>query len=311
VGTQAVSIREVGELPFFRPFLHVLSITSMVPNHSSVTDTSHSRLARPRRSAMSVPLRNAGSQQKLASDSLSGLKLRHTLEVAPRTKCGGQMLDVLGTMRTAGDVEPEDRRFDTAHGFESKHRPRSKQLNLSAQQRDANAKLPRAAAPRRRPSFGSLLGTNAFQLCIGSETALNPEFRNDLYNASTSLDVGVSLDAEMIAAGFGRSVKKGSVTSINEDNGEQCVDHAVPDVPDVSNEQAGANEKSIGLDTDDWLSLHASDLIRRIQVWSDALSTKETQLNARILLQEQRERRFRGLRQTSLSPTVETLKQER
>ena len=306
-----MSILEVGELPFFPPFLHVLSITSMVPNHSSATDTSHSRLARPRRSAMSVPLRNADSQQNLASDSLSESNLRHKLEVAPRTKCGGQVLDASGAIHPAGDVELEDRRFDTAHGFESKHRPRSKQPNTSAQQPDVNAKLPRAAAPRRRPSFGSLLGTNAFQLCIGSETALNPEFRNDLCNASTSLDVGVSLDAEMIVAGLGRSVKKGSVNSIDEDSDEECVDHAVPDLRAVSNDQSSTDAKSIGLDTDDWLSLHAFDLIRRIQVWSDALSTKETQLNARILLQEQRERRFRGLCQNSLSPTVETIKQER
>lgn len=51
---------------------------------------------------------------------------------------------------------------------------------------------------------------------------------------------------------------------------------------------------------DEWLRLHAIDLIGRLQDWSADLDSREAQLNSRTSIQEQRERSFR-LRQQDLA----------
>lgn len=49
-----------------------------------------------------------------------------------------------------------------------------------------------------------------------------------------------------------------------------------------------------------WLRLHASDLIDRIQHWSDSIDSRESSLNARSAQQDRRERQFR-LKQQDLA----------
>lgn len=43
----------------------------------------------------------------------------------------------------------------------------------------------------------------------------------------------------------------------------------------------------------DWLRLHGTDLVDRLQAWATDLDAREAQLNARSSLQDHRERRFR------------------
>lgn len=51
---------------------------------------------------------------------------------------------------------------------------------------------------------------------------------------------------------------------------------------------------------DEWLRLHATDLIDRLRAWASDLDAREAQLNSRTSIQEHRERNFR-LRQQDLS----------
>ena len=51
---------------------------------------------------------------------------------------------------------------------------------------------------------------------------------------------------------------------------------------------------------DEWLRLHATDLIDRLRAWASDLDAREAQLNSRTSIQEHRERRFR-LRQQDLA----------
>lgn len=51
---------------------------------------------------------------------------------------------------------------------------------------------------------------------------------------------------------------------------------------------------------DEWLRLHATDLIDRLQAWASDLDAREAQLNSRTSIQEHRERRFR-VRQQDLA----------
>ena len=53
------------------------------------------------------------------------------------------------------------------------------------------------------------------------------------------------------------------------------------------------NSKSGNQDPQDWLQLHADDLIDRLRGWQQELDAREAQLNAREAQQEQRERNFR------------------
>lgn len=47
----------------------------------------------------------------------------------------------------------------------------------------------------------------------------------------------------------------------------------------------------------DWLRLHASELLDRLQSWASDLDAREAQLNARLSVQDHRERRFRLIQQ--------------
>ncbi|MDB4532976.1 hypothetical protein N9248_01575, partial [bacterium] len=90
------------------------------------------------------------------------------------------------TKRRSGDIEPSDRRFDTAHC------PRPKQYSAAEQRQNGPAdQQPRKTAPRRRPSFGSLLGTNASQAQVRSEADLSKMRRLDSDQSMISPDVGV------------------------------------------------------------------------------------------------------------------------
>ena len=60
-----------------------------------------------------------------------------------------------------------------------------------------------------------------------------------------------------------------------------------------------------GVSRDEWLNLHASDLIRRLQAWSDQLDARESQLNARASMQDNRERQFRLQRQDAVADQAE------
>ncbi len=67
---------------------------------------------------------------------------------------------------------------------------------------------------------------------------------------------------------------------------------------------------------DEWLRLHATDLIDRLRAWASDLDAREAQLNSRTSIQEHRERHFR-LRQQDLATelaeqqrSIERLRQE-
>ncbi|MCP4504688.1 MAG: hypothetical protein GY822_32690 [Deltaproteobacteria bacterium] len=74
-----------------------------------------------------------------------------------------------------------------------------------------------------------------------------------------------------------------------------------------SNDGIGSQQ----VDAKDWLSLHAVDLIRRIQDWADELSARESQLTNRMSQQQQRERSFRALRETSVAQVKENARRGR
>lgn len=63
--------------------------------------------------------------------------------------------------------------------------------------------------------------------------------------------------------------------------------------------QQGESAQS-GPSQDEWLRLHATDLIDRLQTWASDLDAREAQLNSRTSIQEHRERQFR-LRQQDLA----------
>ncbi len=83
--------------------------------------------------------------------------------------------------------------------------------------------------------------------------------------------------------------------------------------------QAGCDEPDSAAEfdsADDWLRLHATDLIDRLQSWASDLDARESQLNARASLQDHRERCFRLQQQdvaTELAEqqrSIERLRQE-
>jgi septal ring factor EnvC (AmiA/AmiB activator) len=62
---------------------------------------------------------------------------------------------------------------------------------------------------------------------------------------------------------------------------------------DVTSQHAQSVPDSPANASDAWLRAQASDLIRHLQDWSEALDGREASLNARIALHERRERQFR------------------
>jgi hypothetical protein len=56
---------------------------------------------------------------------------------------------------------------------------------------------------------------------------------------------------------------------------------------------------------DEWLRLHAGELVDRLQAWASDLDSREAQLNARTSLQDHRERRFRLQQQDAATELAE------
>jgi len=86
--------------------------------------------------------------------------------------------------------------------------------------------------------------------------------------------------------------------SKDRDSGDQGSTHGsvhqiATDAPSTVNDAHAIDNKHGDSSQEDWLSLHAADLIRNIQNWADALDSREMQLDARVLRHEQLERRFR------------------
>ena len=179
----------------------------------------------------------------------------------------------MGITPRSEDGEAVEHRFDNAHGPEAKRHG--------------------AVPPKRRLSFGGLLGG------IDSRSDVGPAARREACpdqscQALSPRRLEASLDAGHVSA------KTADVLNSIRDNHEdkQNVDlrtsgpGADIELPS-SEDHDRTGQHSIGFDAEDCLTLHATDLIRRIQAWSEALARKETQLNARISRQEQRERRYR------------------
>ena len=59
-------------------------------------------------------------------------------------------------------------------------------------------------------------------------------------------------------------------------------------------------------DTEPWLRAHASDLISALQKWGQETDDRESRLNARIAIHEQRERQFRVQRAELLEQIAKT-----
>ena len=67
--------------------------------------------------------------------------------------------------------------------------------------------------------------------------------------------------------------------------------------PEPASDAGGKPATREGRLTDQLLSLHAADLIERLQQWSEDLETREAKLANRAFLQDQRERQFRTQQQ--------------
>ncbi len=61
----------------------------------------------------------------------------------------------------------------------------------------------------------------------------------------------------------------------------------------VSDDRWTRHADAITRREDDWLRLHASELIERLQAWADDLDRREAHLNSRTALLEHRERQLR------------------
>ena len=252
----------------------------MLPNPSSAKDTSHTRLVKPRRRYDSVRQRDPELLQKMLGDSLAVSANLHSLDsVAPATD-GGPVGVASSNMNRSEHVPAAEHRIDAAHGSLPKRRPRSMQAGPDAVQDDS-------VAPRRRPSLRSLLRSDSSQGRTQVETGVSEEYRHDLYETLIACDVGVFQDA-----GFS---KNAGLTHAESQEG------ATGMAVSPSNDGIGIQQ----VDSDDWLSLHAADLIRRIQDWADELSASESQLTTRMFQQQQRERRFRALCETSVAQVKE------
>ena len=66
-----------------------------------------------------------------------------------------------------------------------------------------------------------------------------------------------------------------------------------------------ANAEPYRHDQQNWLALHATDLIERIQTWALDLDSRELQINIRAAQQDQRERKFRLQQQYAIASLQE------
>lgn len=274
----------------------------MVPIPFSNKDTSNSRLARPRRRSLAVIQWNAGSLQKTVSDSFAVPQHPDCVRSVLGTTDGGQGTCVSGDVARSSDILFEECRIDPAHFPPPNRRPRSS--STSSNQSGTSSAFDSSRAPRQSPSFGSLLPDGA--VLAREEASLGTSQRQCevVAEKSKAADVGRSQGEALLMAAAPVDVgsngrAQGSTASLkNESSCRQQVD-------DVSRIQSGdldgqstknqvGSFPESGVVAEDLLVLHADDLIRRLQSWSADLSSRESQLAARISLQEQRERRFRA-----------------
>jgi len=222
---------------------------------------------------MSVCTQNPESQQEFVRDVQAVVNMNGEPGAAPSSEILGHTSCLIGDTPRSGDADSVEQRFDTAHGSKIK--------------RLGNVR------PKRRLSFGGLLGD------MDSHSGVGPAASHEVF--------GGQFREALTPRGFTASVNAGhlsaktceALNSISDHEGGQNVDPCESafwsgiEVPS-SEAQETAEQPSIGIDAEDCLTLHATDLIRQIQRWSEALHRKETQLNARISRQEQRERRYRA-----------------
>ena len=119
----------------------------------------------------------------------------------------------------------------------------------------------------------------------------------------------------------GGSIKRRSASHILVSEGCEIGNAVSPHIDDSGVRQVGddstldreaATEKcntEIGASvaTEDWLSLHPADLMRRIQNWAHELAERESQLGNRISQQHPCELRFRALQEISVARTKENI----
>ena len=261
-------------------------------------DTSQSRLARPRRRFGSVCLLRTEFLQEMFGANLEGATDQQNLDFVARTTDGEQRRRASGNMDCAAHNPTAEQRIDGAHGSLPKHCPRS-------QKDESNAARDGRVAPRRCPSFASLLRSDTLRSHTQSGIRLSEEHRSDLYETSIAYDVGVfedagfRQDAGIVDAESAALASRGSVGAKNEDSSSLEIDNGPTarscQIEHCRDLDGQPTTGEVGVGAEDWLSLQAADLIRRIQIWLAELSAKDTQLVARISLQEQRERRFRAL----------------
>lgn len=216
-----------------------------------------------------------------------------------------------------------EKRIDPAHDSLTRCRPRSNR-------RGSHAGHAASIAPTRSPSFGSLLPSDASPMDTQAAIGLCEENRQNLCDTSVAYDVGVFHDSEVMDGVMDADCIK-DVCLLPADCGDFATEkmaslkHSTrgrqPMTGDLHDHSGGYDGDGkikecelgigVGLQAEGWLSLHAADLIRRIQSWSEDLSERESQLMARIALQERRERRFRALCDTTVEQNEERTHQDR
>jgi len=269
----------------------------MVPNPSSDKDTSYSRLARPRRRAGSVRQRDTEFLKRMLGGSLTVSADLQRFDPVGSTTDGGRESRAISNLNRSGQVPVELHRIDAPHGSLPRHGPRAKQDQGNAGPGDS-------VAPRRRPSFGSLLQRDTSRSHAQSGTGLNEECRHDLSATSLAYDRGTFRDSEfmqdpdVVHEESEGSAAGRALSSSNDGSGSQQVGGDSSDCSRQIDRQKATTGCEFGagasVGAEDWLSLHAADLIRRIQSWADELSARESQFTTRLSLQEQRERSFRA-----------------
>ena len=258
----------------------------MLPNPSSAKDTSHSRLARPRRRYGSVRQGNPELLRNRLGHSLAVSADLQRLDSEAPTIDGGPVSVAPNHMNRSRHVAVGGHRIDAAHGSLPKRRPRFRHAGTDGVQKDT-------VATRRRPSLRSLLRRDASQVHTQLETRVSEECCHDLNETSIAYEFGVFQDAGFRKdAGLTHAESQEVATGMAASPG---------------NDGIGSQQ----VDAKDWLSLHAVDLIRRIQDWADELSARESQLTTRMSQQQQRERRFRALCETSVAQVKENLRPSR
>jgi len=244
----------------------------------------------------------------MLGDSLAISSVLHCPDAVVPTTDGGRVRRASSDMNRSVHVAVAGQRIDAAHGSPPKHRPSSKQDEPNGNQDDG-------VAPRRRPSFTSLLQSDNSPSSTQVSNGLNEERRHELYEASIAYDVGVFPDAERLmdpslanAESELAATEKTGSPSIDDSGNQQVSDDSPLDSKAATKECKSDVGATVG--GEDWLSLHAADLVRRMQDWADELSAREFQLMTRMSQQQQRERRFRALCEVSVTQSEENARHD-